>query len=91
MLDEFVKAGLMAELSERQGCFALLRAPSLLHAGDVVDIVMAAGSSPTALGLDDLDPHVTGLLKRFNDDIGSVLKCTSVQELLEEDAARTDL
>ena len=82
MIDELVQAGYLAQLSEKQGTFALLKSPTSVQVSDVVNVVMKAGATPSDLGLVHIDPRITEAVKGATQGVDSSLHGATVDSLL---------
>ncbi len=77
----FERAGLMAALAERPGCYTLLKSPELLKVTDVVDVILRDGSDPEDMGLDHLDESVRKVLANINAGLEHGMERMTVKEL----------
>ena len=77
----FERAGLMAALAERPGCYTLLKSPELLKVTDVVDVILRDGSDPEEMGLDHLDESVRKVLANINAGLEHGMERMTVKEL----------
>jgi membrane protein len=77
-----VRAGFLAELSDSNGRYALLRAPAAVGVKDVLDAVMASGVRPDALGLGGIDPRLEQAIDQAAGGMGDALQRKSIQDLL---------
>jgi DNA-binding IscR family transcriptional regulator len=82
--DELIQAGLIAELSEKNGRFVLLKAPETVKIRDIVDVIMHSGVEPKALGMGTIDPKIDHFVKKASDGINNSLTQTSVQDLMTD-------
>jgi membrane protein len=80
---ELTGVGMLAELYERSGRFALLRPPGELTVREVVDVMLDSGLPPRALGLRNIDAVLGGAVDRLRAGLQTELKTMSVQDLLE--------
>ena len=80
VVDQLVRAGLLAELSADPGCYALLKAPSSLRPHEVISAVMQTGVAPSDLGLDSVDERLSTIARDFLAQPGSA-KSMTIQEL----------
>ncbi|MFH0952913.1 MAG: YhjD/YihY/BrkB family envelope integrity protein [Verrucomicrobiota bacterium] len=79
-----VKAGLLAETAEKQGCYVLLRAPEKIRARDVIGVIMQDGTPPETLGLLPLDPEIDRVLRALDESMTRSLNELTIRDLLQE-------
>jgi len=84
IVEELVQAGLLAELADSAGCYALMRSPSSLRVKEVIDAVIRSGVKPEALGLAGVDPAIQNALRKTDDGISGSLQQLTVQDLLSD-------
>jgi membrane protein len=82
IVDELVQAGLLGELSEKQGCYVLLQSPDNLNLREVVEAVMHSGVEPERLGLDTVDSGVKDVAVRASQGMNESLSGMTVRDLL---------
>ena len=70
VIEDLVHAGLLGQLSDERGRYALLRSPENLRVQDVVGTVMCQGVGPSDLGLDDIDPSLLQAAREALDGAG---------------------
>lgn len=87
VVEELIKAGLMAGVAERDGSFVLVKVPDKVRVKDVMDVILQSGSSPRSLGLDRLSPALRDVLSRFEIETDKLLKDISVTDLLQLESA----
>ena len=79
-----VDSGFLAELSQQEGRFVLLRTPDRLQINDIARGVMQFGVKPASLGLSAMDPEVQESIDRLADGMKSGLENATVSDLLKE-------
>lgn len=77
-----VQAGFLGELSDRQGRYALLKAPAALGVKDVMDAVMVSGVRADSLGLDGIGFHLEQAVDQATGGMGEALQRRSIEDLL---------
>ncbi len=86
IVEVLVQAGFLGELSDRNGRYALLKAPTAIGVKDVMDAIMVSGVRPDALGLGGVDPRLEQAVDRASGGMGVALRQQSIQDLLGLDA-----
>jgi len=84
ILSVLVKAGLMAEVSERSGRYVLLRAPDSLRIGDLADSLLDTGIGPAELGMAGVDARVQKAIARLAGGMRGALGGATVGDMLED-------
>jgi len=82
IVEDLVKGGFLAQLSENKGGFVLLKAPENLSVRDVVEFCMTSGVKPEALGLKAIDPMIERVVNELTDGVGNILKESTVKDLI---------
>ncbi|MFC1462033.1 YihY/virulence factor BrkB family protein [Verrucomicrobiota bacterium] len=88
VVDELVNAGLLAELSEDQGSFVLLKAPSALTVQDVMGVILRSGIKPVDLGLDRVDPMVEGAMRKAEEGVAGSVGGMTIADLFAEEGEK---
>ncbi len=83
IIDELVQAGYLAQLSEKNESYALLKAPASLKITDVINVVMNSGVGPSALGLSTVASNISKAVKGATSGIDRSLQDATVETLLE--------
>jgi membrane protein len=78
-----VKAGLLAEVSERSGRYVLLRAPDSLLIEDIADNLLDTGTGPSDIGLSGIDQRVQKVVVRLTQGMHGALDRATVADLME--------
>jgi len=86
IVDELVQAGCLAELSEKRGCFVLLKSPGKLRVNDIVDVVLRSGVKPEAVGLTGLDRGIEEVVNAAEESLDRTLSDSSIEDLLRRGA-----
>jgi len=86
MVAVLVRAGFLAELSDRNGRYALLKSPSALGVKDVLDSVLVAGVRAGSLGLGGVGRRLEEAVDQATGGMGEALQQKSIQDLLDLDA-----
>jgi len=86
---ELVAAGYLAELSEKEGSFALLKDPAALRVRDIIDKVVHSGVSTRELGLSTMEPDIEALVTRAVAGVNDSLHDMSVKDLLGSESTVT--
>jgi membrane protein len=82
IVDELVHADYLAKLSDREGCFVMLKAVEAVGVKQVVDSIMSSGVKPAALGLESLDPGIRRTLERAGQGMDLSLGDITIRDLL---------
>jgi membrane protein len=82
VIEELVLAGYLAQLSEKQGTFALLKSPTTLQVDEVVRVVMHSGATPSDLGLASMDPRIVDAVQDAMQGVEASLQGTTIESLL---------
>ena len=80
--DELVKAGVLAEIADRQGTFTLLRAPDSLGVREIFDLVSRAGVPASELGLAQVEPRIADAMARAAGGLGQAVDGVTVGALI---------
>jgi membrane protein len=83
VLLQLENAGLLAEISDKEGEYVLLKAPVAISAKDVSDAVIRSGAGSTDLGLDDVSEKIGRLAAAATGGLNEELKGTNMQTLAE--------
>ncbi len=84
VIEELVQAGYLAQLSEKQRSYALLKSPASLQVSEVARAVMLSGATPEDLGLSSLDPRIAQAVEGATRSVDAPLQGTMVESLLAE-------
>jgi DNA-binding IscR family transcriptional regulator len=82
VVKELVDSGYLAELSDEDGTYVLLRSPEHLKVRDVITTVLTSGVEPAALGLGHLEKEVTEVVAKASQGIEASLAEVTVQDLI---------
>ena len=82
VIEELVQAGYLAQLSEKQGSFALLKSPVSLQVSEVVNVVMNFGATPADLGLATVDPRIAEAVQGATRGVDTSLHGATIESLL---------
>jgi len=82
VIDELVKAGYIAQLSDKEDRYALLKSPAHIKVSDIVKVVMNAGAGPDALGLSRVDAGIIKIAKSAVGGIDASLDGVTIEKLL---------
>ena len=77
-----VREGYLAELSDRQGSYVLVKAPETVRVGDVVETILQSGAKPETLGLMKMEPDVEDVLSKFQRGVEGSLDPLTLKDLL---------
>lgn len=88
VVDELVHAGLLAELSEEQGAFVLLKAPATLMVSDVMNVILRSGIKPVDLGLDTVDPKVEDAMRRAEEGVAGSVGGVTIADLFGDEGEK---
>jgi len=84
VVSELMNAGLLAELSDRQGAYVLLKSPENLRVSEVLSAVLRSGVGPEDLGLIDVAPRVREAAQRASGGMNSAIDRLTVKDLLSD-------
>jgi membrane protein len=87
VVTELVRSGLLGELSDSPGIYALLKSPDRLTVGDVIRAVMSAGTDPKALGLARLDTRLRDVAARVCRQETGITGSMPIRTLIEGEPA----
>jgi len=82
VVDELVKAGYLALLSEKEDTYALLKSPASVKISDVINVVMNSGAGPNSLGLSTVDPSISKAVKVAAGGVDTSMHGATVETLL---------
>ena len=82
VIEELVQAGYLAQLSEKQGSFALLKSPEVLQVSEVINVVMNSGAPPADLGLTSVDPRIAEAVQGATRGVDTSLHGATIEALL---------
>ena len=77
-----VREGYLAELSEGQSSYVLVKAPETVRLGDVVETIIHSGAKPESLGLARMEPDVEDVLVKLQHGIEGSLGSLTLKDLL---------
>jgi len=81
------KGGLLAELADTPGAYALLRSPDRIHVREVTDLILGRGTGPADLGLAQVDETVAAVLCDIDSQFEAGLGERTFEDLLGGRAA----
>ncbi len=74
--------GLMAQVADPPGCYALLKSPEMIRVRDVVERLLQDGTRPEELGLNHLDETVNRVVSSVDDGLNTAVEDLTVKDLL---------
>lgn len=83
MVRLLVRTGFLAEMSEKPGCFVLLKSPESVRIKEVVDLILQEGARPEALGLAHRNRAIEEVLARLDAGLRQSLEPLTLQGLLQ--------
>ena len=81
--DTLAKAGLLAQVADDSGGYALLKTPNMIRVTDVIRIMIQAGATPHSLGLDALNPAIRRIMAKVDSGAAEALRDFSINDLLQ--------
>jgi len=88
VVDELVRTGILAGVAERPGVYVLLKAPSVLTIGDILNGVLDTGAGVRELGLGHLDADVRKAVEGAFKGMHAGVALASVDTLLAGETKR---
>jgi len=82
VIEELVQSGYLAQLSDEQGTFALLKSPTTLQVGEVIRVVMHSGAAPADLGLSSIDSRIVEIVQGAMRGVDASFEGMTVDALL---------
>ena len=82
IVDELVSAELLGAINDKDGCYALLKAPSKLRVGEVFDSVLQSGVGSDDLGLTSTPPHIERVVEQANDALRSATADMTINDVI---------
>ena len=82
VVDELVRGGLLAEISQQEARYALMRLPSDLTVKDVMDCIMRSGVGPESLGLSSIEPAIVRAIARADSEVTDALGAATIEDLV---------
>ena len=82
VIEDLVKANLLAEVAAGDGSYVLLKVPDSIRVKDVINVIIQSGTSPQSLGLDHLNPAIRQVLGKEESGAAEALKDFSITDLL---------
>jgi membrane protein len=83
VVDALVKANLLADVSDGEGRYVLLKVPDSIRVRDIVNVIVRNGVTPRSLGLDMLNPAIRNVLGKMDAGSAAALKDFSIADLLQ--------
>jgi len=83
VVEDMVRAGFMALVSERPGVYVLLKAPGALPVSDVLNVVINTGTGVKELGLAHVEPAVQAAVDKAFSGVDRGLLDMTVEALLD--------
>ncbi len=90
IVGELVQTGILAELSESDGRYVLLKSPETIKLRDIVETVMLAGIQPADMGVAKLDPAVDRIVGQTHNAWRSALTDQTLDDLLKGSGNKED-
>jgi len=87
VIRDLVSMRLLVEVSEQQGQYVLLKPPGALYVKDVLNEMVQLGVRPEAVGVTDLAPALTDLLKRLDSSISDSIGELTIEQLVKTHSA----
>jgi membrane protein len=82
MVDELVKLGFLAPVSDRDGRYVLLKPPADISVRNVIDQIIGSGVKPEALGLLKVNPQIERIVKTTSEGMGGSLSEKTIADLV---------
>ena len=83
VVDALVKANLLADVSDGEGRYVLLKVPDSIRVKDIINVMLQTGVTPRSLGLDMLNPAIRHVLGKMDAGSAEALKDFSIADLLQ--------
>lgn len=83
VVDALVKANLLADVSDGEGRYVLLKVPTSIRVKDIINVIVQHGVTPRSLGLDTLNPAIRHVMGKMDAGSAEALKDFSVADLLQ--------
>ena len=84
VIEELVQAGYLAQLSDKQESFALLKSPAALRVSEVIQVVMDSGATPADLGLASIDCRIVEAVQGASRGVDASIQGVTIDSLLAE-------
>lgn len=81
VVDNLVRAGFLAEISEKPGCFILLKSPVDTPVKDVIDAMLRVGADPHEFGLNVLKKEVEQALSKADTGMEQAIHSLMLRDL----------
>ena len=83
VVEALVKANLLADVSDGEGRYVLLKVPNSIRVKDIISIMVQDGVTPHSLGLDMLNPAIRHVMGKMDAGSAEALKDFSIADLLQ--------
>ena len=83
VVEALVKANLLADVSDGEGRYVLLKVPDSIRVKDIISVMVQDGVTPHSLGLDMLNPAIRHVMGKMDAGSAEALKDFSVADLLQ--------
>jgi len=90
VVEELVRAGYLAPVTDRPGVYVLLKSPEALPIRDILNVVINTGSGVKELGLAHVEPTVQDVIDKVFSGVDGGLLGMTAATLLEEVGAGAD-
>jgi len=83
VVEALVKANLLADVSDGEGRYVLLKVPDSIRVKDIISVMVQDGVTPHSLGLDMLNPAIRHVMGKMDAGSAEALKDFSIADLLQ--------
>ena len=83
VVEALVKANLLADVSDGEGRYVLLKVPNSIRVKDIISVMVQDGVTPHSLGLDMLNPAIRHVMGKMDAGSAEALKDFSIADLLQ--------
>jgi membrane protein len=83
VVDALVQADLLADVSDGEGRYVLLKVPDSIRVKDIINVIVRQGVTPRSLGLDMLNPAIRHVMGKMDAGSAEALKDFSIADLLQ--------
>jgi membrane protein len=87
LVDDLESAGYMARITEKEGVYVLMKAPSVLRVTDIVEMIMNSGAGPESLGLTRINCGISKVVRDAAKGVNISVQSSTIENLVKDGVA----